>query len=193
MARFGRRWRSADSGYGHLSFPAVEVHKAWQAGFGSLAWEYLVTLTFDPNKAFPVGEDKAERETLWWCGFLSHICRAPIGWISAAERGRSGQWHSHVLLIGVTSSYNLSTALRVWRVRNGMCNRRNVHNVGGAVLYTTKEAYATGNIQVSETISRYRVQARKDNRSARSAVLLIRPSELRNAIPAGGNSSGGLS
>src|SRR4051812_1956118 len=77
------------------------LHTAWAKWLGRLPWELFVTLTFDPKRVFPVNQDRASREAQKWCNETSRIYRRPIGWVVAPERGTSGQWHAHALLIGV--------------------------------------------------------------------------------------------
>jgi hypothetical protein len=131
---------------------------AWVEFLGWLPWELFVTLTFDPKKTFPVDAAKATREALVWCGHLAWALRTPIAWLVAPERGSSGMWHVHVLLIGTGD--DISAIVAPWRVRNGNVDVRPVHERQGAVLYSTKEAALTGDVVLSDTLIRYRPVSR---------------------------------
>src|SRR5438093_951517 len=87
-----------------LRRPAVALHIAWDEFLGHLAWDAFATLTFDPKRVYPVGEEMADREAFWWCGLLGRLFRRPVGWLYAVERSPNGLWHVHALLIGVGSS-----------------------------------------------------------------------------------------
>ena len=74
---------------------------AWVDFLSCIPWEFFVTLTFDPKRVFPVDCTRAEREAFRWCGQVGYALRRPVGWLIALERHASGQWHAHVLLVGV--------------------------------------------------------------------------------------------
>lgn len=134
---------------------AAEIASAWASWLGVFPWELFVTLTFDPAKVFPVSAALAGKEAHWWCGQLGRIHRKPIGWVYSVERGRSGSWHSHALLVGLGE--DVGTAARaMWTERNGRIHVRAVDNGTRAVLYTSKEAALAGEIVLSDTIDRYR-------------------------------------
>jgi hypothetical protein len=118
-------------------------------------WQTFATLTFDPDKVYPVGHMKAEREAFWWCGQTGRLLRRPVGWIYAAERGRCGQWHVHALVIGGLAS-ELKGASMMWEERNGRIDCRDVTDATGVSLYTSKQAALHGNIVLSDTLARYR-------------------------------------
>ncbi len=136
------------------------VHNAWAQWLGHLSWELFITLTFDPKKVFPVGQDRASREAVRWCNDTSRAYRRPLGWVVAPERGTSGQWHGHALMIGVPMARGelsrLSEALGMWEARNGSIRVDPVDRVSGITLYTTKQAAAAGTIVLSDTMHRYR-------------------------------------
>jgi len=130
-----------------------QLHRAWDEFLGHLPWDYFVTLTFDPKRVFPVGRERARREALAWCNTVAATLRLPVGWLVALERGRSGLWHAHVLLIGVPQDIN--AAAGVWHARNGRIDVQRVTAASGALLYSSKEAYSTGEICLSDTLYRY--------------------------------------
>jgi hypothetical protein len=136
------------------------VQAAWAEYLGQLAWQLLITLTFDPDKVFPVDQNRASREAFAWCNETARIYRRPLGWVYATERGRSGLWHAHVLIIGAPSvggeASKLPEAAGMWTARNGKIDVRRVDDVQGITLYTTKQAAASGNLVWSDTLGRYR-------------------------------------
>jgi len=140
-----------------LRTPAHALRRAWSEFLGRLQWQQSVTLTFDPKRVFPVSRERAEREASWWCAQLARVARRAVGWLFAAERTANGLWHVHVLVIGAGRlPWKLMNDL--WRTRNGHAKIVPVHDTSGAVLYTTKEAYRTGEIVLSDTLTRYRNQ-----------------------------------
>ncbi len=142
---------------------------AWVEFLGRIPWDLFVTLTFDPKRVFPVSETRCEKEAVGWCSQLEYAIRRPVASLIAVERGRSGQWHGHVLLAGVPSdiSISISPLAEIWELRNGQINVKPVHAVAGAVLYTTKEAALSGNLVLSDAVGRYR-----DRLTDRSVVSL---------------------
>jgi hypothetical protein len=146
-------WRS-----GRLRRKAV--HRAWAQWLGRLPWELFVTLTFDPKRVFPVNENRACREAAQWCEDTARLYRLHMGWVYAPERGTSGQWHAHALLIGGPRRKGeascLPEAAGMWRARNGSIDVQRIDGVPGVTLYTTKQAAATGAIVMSDTLRRYR-------------------------------------
>lgn len=145
-----------------------DLHVAWTNLLGRLSWEWFVTLTFDPKKVFPVGRQLASRETFWWCGQTGRLLRKPVGWVYAVERGGSGLWHAHVLLIGA-SVERLTAPTAMWIARNGFVRSVPVSDARGAALYTTKSAAGSSEIVWSDTLARYR------DRLAETATVLLYP------------------
>jgi hypothetical protein len=142
-------WRSRNR------VPKHALALAWSQFLGRLPWKVMTTLTFDPKRLFPVGENTASRETWRWCGEVGRALRRPIAWLYATERGRNGQWHSHVLLTDVT----LDEVVRVaegWRLRNGHVDVQPIWGQPGAVFYATKDVPYGSEIVFSDTIDRYR-------------------------------------
>jgi len=135
-----------------------ELQDAWAQLLGDLQWDFFVTLTFDPKRVFPVGRARAQAEATAWCNTVAASVRRPVGWLVALERGRSGLWHAHVLLIGAPG--NIGAAAAMWHARNGRIDVQRVTAAAGAVLYSSKEAYRTGEIYLSDTIGRYVVPAK---------------------------------
>jgi hypothetical protein len=133
--------------------PGAELQQAWDEFLGGLPWDWFVTLTFDPNRVYPVGQERAAREAVKWCETVAASLRRPVGWLVAVERSRSGQWHAHVLLIGTLGP--IDAAVGLWQVRNGRVDVRLVTQASGAVLYASKDAYQTGAIYVSDTLGLY--------------------------------------
>lgn len=161
--RLATRWplhydTENDWRHGRLRRPAV--HIAWAQWLGRLPWELFVTLTFDPKKAFPVDRDTASREAVRWCNDTNHWYRTSLGWIVAPERGTSGQWHAHALMIGVPRTggdvSRLPEAAGMWRARNGSIRVDPIDRVSGVTLYTTKQAAVAGSVVLSDTMQRYR-------------------------------------
>ena len=117
-----------------------------------------MTLTFDPKKGFPVSQGRAEREAWRWCTSLEWVFRRPVGWLYVTERGRSGLWHAHVLVIGVGEArWDLPQAW--WERRNGRADIQPVFDGSGAVLYVTKNAGERGDVTLSDTLRRYKDRA----------------------------------
>ncbi len=137
-----------------------DLHSAWGKVLGRIRWELFVTLTFDPKRVFPLNSERAMREARKWCDHASWMYRRPLGWACAPERGKSGHWHAHVLLIGVPAVNGtpslLQEAQSVWRVRNGFIAVERVTGVSGIAMYTSKEAAVTGEMVVSDNIGEYR-------------------------------------
>jgi hypothetical protein len=127
---------------------------AWVEFLGRIPWDLFVTLTFDEKRVFPVGRIRAGREAFRWCGHVGWALRRPVAWLIALERGASGQWHAHVLLVGVP--HDISALATMWELRNGRIDVRPVSNAIGVVLYTTKEAALSGELVLSDTLTLYR-------------------------------------
>src|SRR5262245_23293128 len=111
---------------------------AWVRLAGSVAWDLFVTLTFDPKRVYPVGSERAAKEAVRWCGDVARTLRRPVGWLIAPERMASGQWHAHVLLVGVPK--NIGPLAAIWEMRNGSIDVQVVRDGAAVVLYATKDA-----------------------------------------------------
>lgn len=137
-----------------------EVLPAWAAFLGRLPWQLFITLTFDPRRVFPVDQDRASREAFAWCNQTARIYRRPLGWVYAPERGKSGHWHVHALIIGAPwvggQPSQLPEAAGMWTARNGKIDVRHVYDCKGVTLYTTKQDAAAGTLVWSDTLGRYR-------------------------------------
>jgi hypothetical protein len=134
--------------------PRAMLRLAWVEFLGLVPWDLFVTLTFDPKRVFPVNCTRAEREAFRWCGSIGYALRRPVGWLIALERGVSGQWHAHVLLVGVP--HDISALATMWELRNGLINVQPVNNTIGVVLYSTKQAALSGEVVLSDTLAAYR-------------------------------------
>lgn len=148
------RWLGSSRDFGKCARVRSTLELAWGDFLGRIPWELFVTLTFDPKRVFPVREARAEKEMFQWCCQLEFALRRPVASLIAVERGRSGQWHGHVLLAGVPSDISPLPAL--WELRNGRISVKPVHAIEGIVLYATKEAALSGNLVLSEAVGRYR-------------------------------------
>ena len=82
--------------------------------------------------------------------------RRPVAWLIALERSASGQWHAHVLLVGVP--HDIAAVATMWKLRNGLIDVQPVSDANKAVLYTTKQAALSGEVVLSDTLARYREQ-----------------------------------
>ena len=130
---------------------------AWGQFLGRVPWQFMVTLTFDPHRIFPVGRQTAMREAVTWCHRVAWVVRRPVAWLVAVERGRAGLWHAHVLLVGAPDHLG-PAAEAMWRQRNGFIHVTRVDTARGAVLYATKEAARLGDVELSDTLVRYRTR-----------------------------------
>ncbi len=151
------KWPCSTKGQGgsnHLRVRRGELQTAWVALLRGVPWRHFVTLTFDPKRRFPINSKLATRDALTWCGYLGWAFRRPVAWLIAPERGRSGQWHSHVLIAGAPS--DLSCVASIWQQRNGHFHSRTIDNQTRAVLYSTKEAALSGEILFSDTVGLYK-------------------------------------
>lgn len=148
---------------GRLRCPRSELATAWGLFLGRVPWDFFVTLTFDPKRTFPVGSSKASRETFWWLGETARLLRREIAWVYATERGRSGQWHAHALVVGVApGAGRLRVPCEIWRVRNGLITCRPVADPVKASLYTTEESVGAGEVVLSDTLARYKALLNAD-------------------------------
>jgi hypothetical protein len=138
-----------------------EQQRAWTDFLGRLEWRLFVTLTFDPKRVFPIGQELASREAFWWCNETARIYRRPLGWVYAPERGTSGQYHVHVLMIGTPRLVHghvflLQEAAGIWRARNGNIDVRPVDDSYGVTFYSCKQAAEAGELVWSDTLFKYR-------------------------------------
>lgn len=140
------------------------LRSAWADLLSRVPWKLFVTLTFDPKRVYPVSATTASREAFWWCGQTSRVLRSPVGWVYAPERGRSGQWHVHALLVGVPD--RILASIEIWKGRNGFIDVQQVRDVRGVALYTTKAAALTGEVAWSDTLGRYRASLTDRGREA---------------------------
>ncbi len=134
-----------------------ELVSAWSGYLGRIPWQLSATLTFDPKKVFPATRELACREAFWWVGLVARLCRRPVAWAYVVERGRSGLWHAHAVLVDAGSP-NHKTLESVWRMRNGHAVIKPVRDVTGIALYTTKQA-TDGEVVLSDTVTLARFKA----------------------------------
>ncbi len=134
-----------------------ELVNAWGDFLGRIPWEVFFTLTFDPQRIFPVGEKRAGREAAWWVGHVACILRRPIGWAYVVERGRGGMWHAHMLIVGAGRS-SWGAAISAWEARNGHAHVGEVWRSPGIAMYTSKDVRHGGEVVLSDTstLERYR-------------------------------------
>ncbi len=144
-------WRERDRLRGR------ELVRAWGGYLGRIPWQLSATLTFDPKRVFPVSRDLASREAFWWVGLVARLCRRPVGWAYSVERGKSGLWHAHALLVDAGRP-NRETLEKVWLMRNGHAVVKLVRDVIGISLYTTKQAI-DGEVVLSDTVTLARFKA----------------------------------
>ena len=154
-ARWMTSGRMTDGSHG-VRVSGATLLVAWVDFIGCLPWELFITLTCDPRRVFPVEGARMEKEALKWCGLIGWTFRRPVAWLIASERGRSGQWHAHVLLAGAPP--DISVLATLWELRNGRIKVQPVTDVNGAVLYSTKNAALSGDVVLSDTVRRYRQQ-----------------------------------
>ena len=134
---------------------AAKLSLAWGGLVGSIPWQLFVTLTFDPKKVFPVNAKLADKEAFWWFNQVARLVRLPIGWIYAVERGQTGMWHAHGLIVGLSRPIG-DAAHSMWKERNGRLLIQSVDDSKRLTIYTTKQAALTGEIVCSDTLGRYR-------------------------------------
>ena len=157
MTRTTTRWpeRGGADWSGRSRTRGRELSQAWATWLACVAWQYFVTLTFDPKKVFPVDAALASREAFWWFGQVGRLHRRPVGWLYAVERGRGGAHHVHGLLVGVPGELGSAPAA-MWEQRNGRCHVQPVTGSRRAVLYTSKDAALSGEIALSDTLGLHR-------------------------------------
>lgn len=132
------------------------LQRAWADFLGRFEWQWFVTLTFDPRRAFPAGHRKADREAFWWCGQVEHLLRRPVAWVYAPERGPTGQWHVHALFLGIGAPEEWRAPRALWTARNGYLDVRPVTDSDGALMYATKSAALSGEVVVCDTLGAFR-------------------------------------
>lgn len=141
------------SATGHVRIKNPLVQTGWLTFVGGVPWEWFVTLTFDPKKRWSVSRALAERETVRWCADIERYGRCPCGWMAALEQHKSGRWHAHLLLTGVTIDLTPLTAL--WQIRNGRADLQAAGSPVRRTLYMTKEAAAKGHILLGEGLKHF--------------------------------------
>ena len=143
----------------HARLRGGELVRAWGEYLGRIPWQLSATLTFDPKRVFPVSRELASREAFWWLGLVAHLCRRAVAWAYVVERGKSGLWHAHAVLVDAGRP-NRKTLEGVWRMRNGHAVVKPVHSVTGIALYTTKQA-TDGEVVLSDmvTLTRFKTLA----------------------------------
>lgn len=129
--------------------------RAWADFLGRVPWQLFVTLTFDPKRWPSVDQRLTRKEAMWWCQQVGRLLRRPVAWLVAAEQGRGGRWHAHVLLVGIGDGLGKAPEA-MWQQRCGQIDVRPVRGGARAVVYTTKSAALTGEVELSDTLSRYR-------------------------------------
>jgi hypothetical protein len=147
---YADRWEGRTRAAGDI------LARAWSNYLSRIPWEFFASLTFDPKRVFPVSRECASREAFWWCGSLGHLYRRTVTWIYVVERGHTGLWHAHALIIGAGEQPRWLAALETWRERNGKIDLQPVSDVRGVAMYTTKELAAEGEIVLSDTLARYK-------------------------------------
>lgn len=131
------------------------LSEAWGTFLGRVPWQLFVTLTFDPIQWPSVDKQLAMKEAIWWCQQTSRLVRRPLAWALAAERGRGGRWHAHVLLVGLPDGLGGGPEA-MWRQRNGHLDVKEVWRSDRLSVYATKQAALEGDVELSDTLRRYR-------------------------------------
>jgi len=134
----------------------TRLRDAWASLLGRFPWQWFVTLTFEPSRIFPVRRRQVEREGTWLGQLVAKVCRTPVGWVCAPERGRGGLWHGHMLMLGASETWSPDAVLPAWQARNGRIDLQRVTDQAGIALYITKDAAEAGTIVLSDTLARYR-------------------------------------
>ena len=153
--RPGGEWRT------RIRLPSDDLARAWAHFLGRVPWAAMVTLTFDLKRIFPVGQTRASREAWWWCCSLGRIFRRPVAWLYTTERGRSGAWHAHALVAGLSVA-EVNSAANMWRVGTGLADVREVWDGQGAVRYVSKRIRYDTEVVFSETIGMYQDRLRRE-------------------------------
>lgn len=161
-----RNWSS------RVRVPRAELRLGWVTFLDIVPWDVFVTMTFDPKQVYPVTCDRAGKEAFTWCGIVGWALRRPVAWLIAPERGKSGQWHAHVLLAGVPR--DISALAELWQIRNGRIHLRPVDDLSKATLYATKQEASSGEVILSDTLALYR-----DRRTDVPRVAIYSPTHAR--------------
>lgn len=152
VRRYETTYEGGSNRHSRMRYEALAA--AWPRFFGRFRWTVMVSLTFDPRRAFKVGRDRATREAVLWCNVLSYTWRRPVAWIVAAECGANGKWHVHVLVIGADQS-QVEVVAALWRARNGQVVAKAVYDGAGAALYTTKDNATCGEVVIADSLVGY--------------------------------------
>jgi hypothetical protein len=147
------RWPEIQATQGRVS--GERLDRAWGEFLGRVPWQLFVTLTFNPRRWPSVDQRLAAKEGIWWCQQAARLVRQPVAWLVATERHRDGRWHVHVLLAGLPDGLGCAPE-SMWKQRCGGIDVRAVHAGSGAVVYATKTAAMTGDVELSDTLTRYR-------------------------------------
>jgi hypothetical protein len=115
-----------------------ELAAAWASFLGRVPWTFMATLTFDPKRVRSANQGRANRDAFWWCCLLGKMYCRPISWVYVTERHRSGRWHAHVLITGLTRA-EANDAAEVWRAARGIAHVQGVYDGKGAVFYVAKD------------------------------------------------------
>jgi hypothetical protein len=129
----------------------------WAELLKRVTWEAFVTLTFDQKRCFPVSREVAVHEALKWCEYVAYVWRRPVGWAFVVECGKGGQWHVHVLLVGVEGA-RWDAPEETWKTRNGGIEVRETDDISGVARYSSKsiaDEEHGGEVVISDTLSRY--------------------------------------
>ena len=124
---------------------------AWGEWLGLLPWEFFLTLTFDPDRLLSRGWEYSSREVFRFLQVAAYLCRRPLAWAYALERGSNGFYHAHAVLIGAGEP-NLKTLAAVWNIRNGFARIERVSTPGKCSLYTTKHQ-GRGEVVLADTLT----------------------------------------
>lgn len=140
---------------GGVRLHADALHVGWTELLAEYAWDAFVTLTFDPKRWPKRDRRLAERETRRWLQEVEWVFRCSIGWAFAAERDRSDEWHTHVLVVGI-GRRKWTAPMAMWEERCGFIDVRPVWLPVGIAEYVTKATAWTGTLELSDTLPRYR-------------------------------------
>lgn len=131
------------------------LHRGWAQLVGCIPWEVWITLTFDPERWPRRDRRLAEEETQWLLRYTERVFRRPIGWALAAERDRTGAWHSHALIAGV-GDRKWNAPMATWKERCGFIHVEPVWEGQGISEYITKSVGWGGEVVLSDTLALYR-------------------------------------
>ncbi len=130
-----------------------ELVRAWGVFLGRIPWQFFATLTFREAVSFEL----ASEEAFGWLCVAAYLCRRPVVWAYAVERGRDKLWHVHVVIAGAGEP-NLKTLAANWYMRNGNADIKHVYEAQGAAMYTTKDG-DLGEVVLSDTLTPARFKA----------------------------------